>query len=78
MCNRITEETQLRIKVPLPIPNEFPVGALRVCNRVRSKKCKLFNKGKEFASISIIDVTFVVDTAHENCKLFEPIRDVDD
>ena len=37
------EETKLRIKVSLPIPNAFPVDALRIGNRIRSKKCKLFN-----------------------------------
>ena len=70
--DRITDEdTQLRIKVALPIPNSFPVDALSVGNRIRSKKCKVFNKGKGFATISIIDSTFVVDTAHENYKPFQ-------
>ena len=67
------EETKLRINVGLPIPNAFPVDALRIGNRIRSKKCKLFNKGKGFATISIIDAIFVVDTAHENYQPFQPM-----
>ena len=77
--DKITDEnTQLRIKVSLPIPNSFPIDGLRVGNRLRSKKCKLYNKGNGFATISIIDATFVVDTADEKYKPFRASRDADE
>lgn len=64
------EQTRLRIKVSLPIPCSFPIDALVVGNRIRSKRCKIFNKGKGYATISIIDATFVVDSAHKDYRPF--------
>ena len=62
------EENKIRIKVGPPIPRSFPVDAFQVGNRIRSNRCKIYNKGKGYATISIIDATFVIDTADPNYR----------
>ena len=59
-------EIKLRIKVSLPIPNTFPIDALRVGNFVQSKSCKIYNKNKGYATLSIVKADFVVDTTHND------------
>ena len=71
------EETRLRLKINLPVPTSFPIDAFNVGNGIRSKKCKIFNEGKGFATISIIDATFVVDSAHENYCPYNPENNAD-
>ena len=61
-----TKVIRLRLKIGLPIPTSFPIDAFKVGNRIRSKKFRIFNKGKGFATISIIDANFVVDSAHDD------------
>ena len=62
-------EIKLRIKVSLPIPNTFPIDAIRVGNFVQSKSCKIYNKNKGYATLSIVKADFVVDTTHNE---YEP------
>ena len=71
------EEIGLRLKISLPIPKSFPIDAFSVGNRIRSKKCKIYNKGQGYATISIIDASFAVDSAHANLCPYEAVEEND-
>ena len=67
-------EIKLRIMVSLPIPNTFPIDALRVGNFVRSKSCKIYNKNKGYATLSIVKADFVVDTTHNDYEQYSETK----